>query len=116
RPKPTLSDLKLGPKTGDFIPVISRYEPELKTHTSYLTFATLPIKWDEEEEKACREKVEEEKGSFVQVFRKGWSKEQETLNENKKAKQLAQEEKRKQKQEEKRRRKERFAGQTQGGE
>ncbi|RPA81931.1 GCD14-domain-containing protein [Ascobolus immersus RN42] len=116
RPKPTLNDLKLGPKTGEFIPVISRYEPELKTHTSYLTFATLPIKWDEEEEKECKEKVEREKGGYVQVFRKGWTKEQETLNENKKAKQKMMEEKRLKKQEEKRKRKERSQGQAQGGE
>lgn len=36
--------------------LITRNEPELKTHTSYLTFATLPRNWtDEDEEGAARE-------------------------------------------------------------
>lgn len=32
-----------------------RTESELKTHTSYLVFATLPCEWTEEEERRCRE-------------------------------------------------------------
>ena len=35
--------------------LVQRTEPEVKTHTSYLVFATLPREWSEEEEKACRE-------------------------------------------------------------
>jgi tRNA (adenine57-N1/adenine58-N1)-methyltransferase len=33
-----------------------RTEPEVKTHTSYLTFAVLPQQWNEEEEEAARAK------------------------------------------------------------
>ncbi|OAX78945.1 hypothetical protein ACJ72_06741 [Emergomyces africanus] len=36
--------------------LIHRTEPELKTHTSYLVFAILPVAWSEEEERLCREK------------------------------------------------------------
>ncbi|KAK2748963.1 tRNA (adenine-N(1)-)-methyltransferase catalytic subunit trm61 [Myotisia sp. PD_48] len=36
--------------------LIHRSESELKTHTSYLTFATLPCAWSDEDEKRCREK------------------------------------------------------------
>ncbi|QSS53305.1 GCD14/PCMT domain-containing protein [Histoplasma capsulatum var. duboisii H88] len=36
--------------------LIHRSEPDLKTHTSYLVFAILPITWSEEEEQQCREK------------------------------------------------------------
>ncbi|EEH42627.1 tRNA 1-methyladenosine methyltransferase subunit GCD14 [Paracoccidioides brasiliensis Pb18] len=35
--------------------VIHRSEPDLKTHTSYLVFAVLPVAWSEDEEKRCRE-------------------------------------------------------------
>ena len=35
--------------------LVQRTEPEVKTHTSYLVFATLPKRWDEEDEKACLE-------------------------------------------------------------
>lgn len=34
--------------------LIHRTENELKTHTSYLTFATLPCAWSEEDEQRCR--------------------------------------------------------------
>ncbi|KAK4670104.1 tRNA (adenine-N(1)-)-methyltransferase catalytic subunit trm61 [Podospora pseudopauciseta] len=33
--------------------LITRGEPEIKTHTSYLVFATLPIEWTEEDEAAA---------------------------------------------------------------
>lgn len=33
-----------------------RTEPEVKTHTSYLVFATLPKSWSEEDEEACLER------------------------------------------------------------
>lgn len=33
--------------------LVHRTEPEVKTHTSYLVFATLPRLWREEDEKAC---------------------------------------------------------------
>jgi tRNA (adenine57-N1/adenine58-N1)-methyltransferase len=33
--------------------LVQRTEPEVKTHTSYLVFATLPREWSEEDEKAC---------------------------------------------------------------
>ncbi|OJD19189.1 hypothetical protein AJ78_00802 [Emergomyces pasteurianus Ep9510] len=36
--------------------LIHRTEPDLKTHTSYLVFAILPVAWSEEEERLCREK------------------------------------------------------------
>ncbi|PGH16335.1 hypothetical protein AJ79_01877 [Helicocarpus griseus UAMH5409] len=36
--------------------IIHRSESDLKTHTSYLVFAILPVAWSEEEEKRCREK------------------------------------------------------------
>ena len=36
--------------------LIHRSEAELKTHTSYLVFATLPCAWSEEDERRCREK------------------------------------------------------------
>jgi tRNA (adenine57-N1/adenine58-N1)-methyltransferase len=35
--------------------LVQRTEPEVKTHTSYLVFATLPREWTEEDEKACLE-------------------------------------------------------------
>lgn len=35
--------------------VIHRSEPDLKTHTSYLVFATLPCAWSDEDERRCRE-------------------------------------------------------------
>ncbi|KAM5461489.1 tRNA (adenine-N(1)-)-methyltransferase catalytic subunit trm61 [Microsporum canis] len=47
--KPSLPPYKQGM-------VIHRSEPELKTHTSYLVFAILPVAWSEEDEKRCREK------------------------------------------------------------
>ncbi|KKZ68923.1 hypothetical protein EMCG_00094 [[Emmonsia] crescens] len=36
--------------------LIHRTEPDLKTHTSYLVFAILPIAWTEEEEQRCRKR------------------------------------------------------------
>jgi tRNA (adenine57-N1/adenine58-N1)-methyltransferase len=33
--------------------LVHRTEPEVKTHTSYLTFATLPTVWSEEDEAAA---------------------------------------------------------------
>lgn len=36
--------------------LVHRTEPEVKTHTSYLVFATLPKVWSEEDEKACLER------------------------------------------------------------
>jgi tRNA (adenine57-N1/adenine58-N1)-methyltransferase len=36
--------------------LIHRTEAEIRTHTSYLTFAILPCSWTEEEEQRCREK------------------------------------------------------------
>ncbi|PGH07297.1 tRNA (adenine57-N1/adenine58-N1)-methyltransferase [Blastomyces parvus] len=36
--------------------IIHRSEADLKTHTSYLVFAILPVAWSEEEERRCREK------------------------------------------------------------
>jgi tRNA (adenine57-N1/adenine58-N1)-methyltransferase len=36
--------------------LIHRTEAEIRTHTSYLTFAILPCSWSEEEEQKCREK------------------------------------------------------------
>lgn len=36
--------------------LVHRAEPELKTHTSYLVFAVLPIEWTEEDEAKAREK------------------------------------------------------------
>lgn len=33
--------------------LVQRTEPEVKTHTSYLVFATLPREWGEEDERAC---------------------------------------------------------------
>lgn len=38
--------------------LITRNEAELKTHTSYLTFATLPRSWTEEDEEAAAKEVE----------------------------------------------------------
>jgi len=35
--------------------LITKAEPELKTHTSYLVFATLPRNWSEEDERKARE-------------------------------------------------------------
>ena len=35
--------------------LVQRTEPEVKTHTSYLVFATLPREWSEEDERACLE-------------------------------------------------------------
>jgi len=37
--------------------VITKLEPEIKTHTSYLTFAVLPREWSEEEEEMARAEV-----------------------------------------------------------
>lgn len=36
--------------------LIHRSEPDLKTHTSYLVFAILPVSWSEADEQRCREK------------------------------------------------------------
>ncbi|KAK2744800.1 tRNA (adenine-N(1)-)-methyltransferase catalytic subunit trm61 [Onygenales sp. PD_40] len=36
--------------------IIHRTESELKTHTSYLVFAVLPVAWSEADEQRCREK------------------------------------------------------------
>ncbi|KAL4787838.1 tRNA methyltransferase complex GCD14 subunit-domain-containing protein [Aspergillus varians] len=36
--------------------LVHRSEPDLKTHTSYLTFAVLPREWSEEDERKCVEK------------------------------------------------------------
>lgn len=36
--------------------LVHRTEPEIKTHTSYLTFAVLPVEWSEEDEKRASEK------------------------------------------------------------
>ncbi|WEW56033.1 tRNA (adenine-N(1)-)-methyltransferase catalytic subunit trm61 [Emydomyces testavorans] len=47
--------------------VIHRSEPELKTHTSYLVFATLPCAWSEEDERRCREKWPSAKCDTVNV-------------------------------------------------
>ena len=33
--------------------LVSRTEPEVKTHTSYLVFAVLPRDWSEADEQAC---------------------------------------------------------------
>ncbi|KAK4453080.1 S-adenosyl-L-methionine-dependent methyltransferase [Podospora aff. communis PSN243] len=49
------------PKPGPKFPwqdgrLITRGEPEIKTHTSYLVFATLPIEWSEEDEAAAAAK------------------------------------------------------------
>lgn len=35
--------------------LVHRTESEIRTHTSYLTFAVLPCSWSEEEEQRCRE-------------------------------------------------------------
>ncbi|CZR69682.1 related to GCN4 translational repressor GCD14 protein [Phialocephala subalpina] len=40
--------------------LVHRTEPEVKTHTSYLVFAILPIEWSEEDERKAREKWEVE--------------------------------------------------------
>lgn len=45
--------------------VTTRLEPELKTHTSYLLFATLPPPWTAADEAAAKLKVEEEKAQYV---------------------------------------------------
>jgi len=36
--------------------LVTRCEPELKTHTGYLVFAVLPVEWTEEDERKAREK------------------------------------------------------------
>jgi tRNA (adenine57-N1/adenine58-N1)-methyltransferase len=36
--------------------LVHRTEPEVKTHTSYLVFAVLPMEWSEEDERKAREK------------------------------------------------------------
>ncbi|ERF73149.1 hypothetical protein EPUS_02990 [Endocarpon pusillum Z07020] len=36
--------------------LVHRSEPEIKTHTSYLVFAVLPVEWSEREEEEAREK------------------------------------------------------------
>ncbi|CCX15876.1 S-adenosyl-L-methionine-dependent methyltransferase [Pyronema domesticum] len=46
-------------ETGEEGRIVSRMEPELKTHTSFLTFATLPRVWTEEQEKEAAEFVKE---------------------------------------------------------
>ena len=56
--------------------VVSRTEPELKTHTSYLVFGVLPVEWTEEEEERCRArwppaKKEEGAGQDYEKKKKG---------------------------------------------
>ncbi|CZS97824.1 hypothetical protein WAI453_008850 [Rhynchosporium graminicola] len=56
--------------------LIHRTEPDVKTHTSYLVFAILPIEWSEEDEKLAREKwpvllrKEEDGGKVIGMSRK----------------------------------------------
>ena len=45
--------------------VTTRLEPELKTHTSYLLFATLPPPWSAADEETTRLRVEAEKAKYV---------------------------------------------------
>ncbi|KAF8468798.1 tRNA methyltransferase complex GCD14 subunit-domain-containing protein [Kalaharituber pfeilii] len=45
--------------------VITRLEPELKTHTSYLLFATLPPQWTATDEEAAKQRVETDKLKFI---------------------------------------------------
>lgn len=79
------------------VPVLSRAEPEIKTHTSYLTFATLPMKWGEEEEEAARARVEREKGEWTQEVDKGWKKDYENKLRQKEEKLRVQEKRREEK-------------------
>jgi len=62
--------------------VTTRLEPELKTHTSYLLFATLPPPWSAADEEAAKSRVEAEKAKYI-VERDSngvstWKKEKET--------------------------------------
>jgi len=45
--------------------VTTRLEPELKTHTSYLLFATLPPPWSAADEETARLRVEAEKAKYI---------------------------------------------------
>ncbi|RPB19691.1 tRNA methyltransferase complex GCD14 subunit [Terfezia boudieri ATCC MYA-4762] len=61
--------------------VTTRLEPELKTHTSYLLFATLPPPWSAADEEAARLRVEVEKSKYVverDSIGVSWKKEKET--------------------------------------
>ena len=50
----------------DANPIVqTRMEPELKTHTSYLLFATLPPPWTAADEEAAKARVETERAKFV---------------------------------------------------
>src|SRR5690606_22241525 len=103
--RPTLKEILSLPE-----PVTTRFEPEVKTHTSYLTFAVLPMVWEEAEENAAKERVEREKGSYKQEVDKGWKKEQELNRKQKEEKAKRMEEQRKLKAEGKRRRRDRNGG------
>jgi tRNA (adenine57-N1/adenine58-N1)-methyltransferase len=53
---PSTTTTTTAPKSGSNVPpwmegrLITRGEPEIKTHTSYLVFAVLPMEWSEEDE------------------------------------------------------------------
>ena len=48
-----------------------RTEPEIRTHTSYLVFAVLPMEWSEEDEDHCRQRWPSDKAVELQVKPKG---------------------------------------------
>ena len=65
--------------------LITRGEPEIKTHTSYLVFAILPIQWTEEDEAVALEKypVGEEKALVGTLDRKARKQERREQLQNK---------------------------------
>ncbi|KAK0651696.1 S-adenosyl-L-methionine-dependent methyltransferase [Cercophora newfieldiana] len=66
--------------------LITRGEPEIKTHTSYLVFATLPIEWSEEDEAAATQKYpvgEEQKQVVGTLDRKSRKEERRAELQNK---------------------------------
>ncbi|KAK0626401.1 S-adenosyl-L-methionine-dependent methyltransferase [Immersiella caudata] len=80
------------PKPGPKFPwqdgrLITRGEPEIKTHTSYLVFATLPIEWTEEDEAAAAAKypVGEQKQVVGALDRKSRKEERREQLQNKAA-------------------------------
>ena len=60
--------------------MVTRTEPEIKTHTSYLTFATLPREWTASDEEECAEFVKSISSGVVKGVvgekEKKWQKEE----------------------------------------
>ncbi|KAI9726065.1 MAG: tRNA (adenine-N(1)-)-methyltransferase catalytic subunit trm61 [Chrysothrix sp. TS-e1954] len=50
--------------------LVHRTEPEMKTHTSYLLFATLPAEWSEDQERECRAKWPVERTVDAEIKKK----------------------------------------------